>query len=716
MISGYHVPVRLQTRVLAETLALSLTVILLLSVMFFISMAGIRDMALVNSGTLGDSAAEISSYALEEQVTDNIARIASDMAVILDEKLLKIENHTRTTADIAGSIYTRKESYRPHPLPQALPGETPPPEPYLHTAPGVELAAIRAETELAGNIGDMLRQIMVVDPGITTSTIGGEAGYIIAMDAFPWPSKDFDPRTSPWYAGAREKSGLYWTSVYEDLRERGPAVACAMPFYDQSGGRNLFKGVARSTVLLADFTKIIDSAKVGRTGYVFLLDQAGWRLFSSGRMDVRIGGDGRIIGENYLESPNPRLRSLGLSMTLGAEGMTALEIDGIPVYAAYAPITTLGWSLGVAIPVQEIAEPAQLIKARIRSLTDSTADFMDRRVFLLAGHTALMLVLTLLIAAFLSLRFTRAVTKPILALNEGVREVSAGNLDREVLIKTGDELEQLAGSFNTMTARLREHIAAVAAATAEKERIATELNVATQIQTSMLPYIFPPFPDRDDDFDLYAAVHPAREVGGDFYDFFFIDDGHFAALIADVSGKGIPAALFMAITKTLIKNRLQTGAPPERALESINRQLCGNNIADMFVTLWLGVLEISSGRLDYINAGHNPPLLKTGERGFSFLASAPDLFLAGMEDTAYHRRQVFLKPGDTLFLYTDGVTEAMDTGGSLYGPGRLRAFLDAQGELSVRDLLNRLRADIEAFSQGAEAADDMTMLALRITR
>jgi sigma-B regulation protein RsbU (phosphoserine phosphatase) len=713
--------VNIKSRVLFQTFSAALAFTLLLSVMFFIALARIRNRVLNNAGTLGSRAAQISAAALEEQVTGNIARIASSWAVILDERLLKIENHTRMTADITDSIYSDKWAWHLKPLSYAAPGRLAPREPYIHTAPGVALSAVRAETDLAGNIGDILRQITVIDRAITTSAISGESGYIIAMDAFPWPSENLDPRLAPWYQGAKEKGDLYWTEIYADLRGRGPVVSCAMPFYDRSGGKRVFRGVACSTLLLSDFTKIINSSRAGRNGYIFLLDGSGTRLFSEGSVDVRIGKDGQIEGMNYLESGSPQLRNLALSMTLGASGMTRLEIDDIPVYAAYAPVETLGWSLGVTIPVEEVNVPAWRIGETILGISSEARGDMNRYIALFTAVSAAVLLCSLAVIAVLAARFTSSLTGPILALNEGVHEVSGGNLEREVSIKTGDELEELANSFNTMTSRLRLHIGQIARATAEKERIATELDVAARIQTSLLPRDFPPFPGYENEFGLYAAVYPAKEVGGDFYDFFFIDNDHFAVVIADVSGKGIPAALFMIITKTLVKNHLQSGEAPGPALQNINRQLCGNNQAEMFVTLWLGVLEISSGRLEYVNAGHNPPLLKSGGesapgKDFEFLALPSDLVLAGMEDTAYQSREIVLGNGDTLFLYTDGVTEAGDIGERFYGKERLREFMNALGGLPPRELITRLRSDIGAFSRGIEQSDDITMLVLRFGR
>jgi phosphoserine phosphatase RsbU/P len=705
---------KIKIRILIQTLSASLALIVVLGLVFFLSVAGIRRTVFANSSALGDSAADISGHTLEVRLTEMTNRAAQDLALIFDERMNKIENHTRMTADIAGSFYTASQGWTPKPLPRIRAGEIPPPEPYLYIVPGVDFSRIRAEAELAGNICEMLRQITVVDRGIATTAIAGESGYVIAMDASPWRWADYDPKLFQWYKEAKDTGGLYWTDLYEDRRGRGPVITCAVPFYDQTQGNRIFKGVARSTVLLSDFSRIIESTETGRDGRFFILNREGIMLYSSEGASITVGEGGVISGDNFLESPNPRQRSLGRSMILGATGMTELEMEGIPVYVAYAPVQTLGWSLGVAVSVQEVSAMVMLIENQIWKITDNTKAGMDRYILISAGIIALLLAATLIAIAFFAVRFTQSITGPILALNDGVREVAGGNLERAVTVRTGDELEQLASSFNMMTAQLRRHIEEIARATAERQRIDTELDIATRIQMSMLPVDFPPF--------MYARVYPAKEVGGDFYDFFFIDDDHFAMVVADVSGKGVPAALFMAIAKTIIKNRLQIGENPGSALEIINRDLCGNNIMDMFVTAWICVLEISSGELVYINAGHNPPLVMRHGNGFGFLISPPDLVLAALDDTRYHSRRMRLRPGDMLFLYTDGITEAesasataeADTGDEFYGKERLKAFLDANAGMPLREMIDKFRDDIAAFAGGAEQSDDITMMALRI--
>lgn len=244
----------------------------------------------------------------------------------------------------------------------------------------------------------------------------------------------------------------------------------------------------------------------------------------------------------------------------------------------------------------------------------------------------------------------------------------------------------------------------------ENARIESELTLATDIQANMLPRIFPPFPDHTE-FDIYATMNPAREVGGDFYDFFMIDDSHIAFVIADVSGKGVPAALFMVTAKTLIKDHAQLGLPPAEVFTRVNSILCEGNDAGLFVTAWMGVLDIQSGNLTYVNAGHNPPLL-CSEGKYSFLRSKPGFVLAGMDSIHYRQAALQMMPNDKIYLYTDGVTEATNTSYELYGDERLLSFLNAHSDSSGKTLLTAIRNDINSFAGDAEQFDDITMLHL----
>lgn len=277
------------------------------------------------------------------------------------------------------------------------------------------------------------------------------------------------------------------------------------------------------------------------------------------------------------------------------------------------------------------------------------------------------------------------------------------------------EVGNLARSYISMVKDLEKYVDNLRSITAEKERINAELNLASDIQAHMLPCIFPPFPDHDE-FDIFALMDPAKEVGGDFYDFFMVDNTHLAVIVADVSGKGVPAALFMVITKTLIKNYAQSKLSPSEVFTTVNRILCDGNDAGLFVTAWLGIFDCESGRLVYVNAGHNPPLLKTGNGEFEYLKSRPGFVLAGLESIKYTQNEITVKPGDRLFLYTDGVTEATDSGGGLYGEERLRSFMNAHKSDGVESLLQGLRRDIDVFVGDAPQFDDITMLILDIVK
>lgn len=247
----------------------------------------------------------------------------------------------------------------------------------------------------------------------------------------------------------------------------------------------------------------------------------------------------------------------------------------------------------------------------------------------------------------------------------------------------------------------------------EKERIGAELNVATQIQASMLPCVFPAFPEYKE-FDIYASMDPAKEVGGDFYDFFLVDPDHLALVMADVSGKGVPAALFMMITKTLLKNAAQSGLGSGAVLETVNNQLLENNEAGMFVTVWLGIYEISTGKLTAANAGHEYPAIKRADSSFTLLKDKHGFVMGGMEDVTYREYDLELHAGDILFLYTDGVAEATSKEKELYGTARMLDALNQKENADAKELLLTVRADIDLFVGEAEQFDDITMLALKI--
>ena len=279
-------------------------------------------------------------------------------------------------------------------------------------------------------------------------------------------------------------------------------------------------------------------------------------------------------------------------------------------------------------------------------------------------------------------------------------------------MKNNDEIKDLADSFSKMYHEIGEYIAKLETVTAEKERIGAELDVAAKIQTSMLPCIFPPFPNRDE-FDIYATMDPAKEVGGDFYDFFMVDEDHLAFVVADVSGKGVPAALFMVIGKTLIKDHTGLHDDLGEVFTEVNNILCASNSEEMFITAFEGVLNLKTGELRYVNAGHEMPFICRKNGVYEPFKVKAGFVLAGMEGIRYKSGSVQLQPGDRIFQYSDGVPEAMNEKNEQYGMGRLEKVLAQNSEKTPAELLPAIKADLDAFVGEAEQFDDITMLCIK---
>ncbi len=307
----------------------------------------------------------------------------------------------------------------------------------------------------------------------------------------------------------------------------------------------------------------------------------------------------------------------------------------------------------------------------------------------------------------------REVLLPILAVTDEAKRFADSNTPSDKLssIKKNDEIGVLAKAVNKMETDIMEYVENLTAVTAEKERIGAELSIATQIQANMLPSIFPAFPDRPE-FDIYATMNPAKEVGGDFYDFFMVDERHLAIVMADVSGKGVPAALFMVIGKTLIKDHTQPGRDLGEVFTKVNDLLCESNSEGLFITAFEGVLDLVSGEFTFVNAGHEIPFICKKGGSYEPYKIRAGFVLAGMEGMCYKCGSMQLAPGDRLFQYTDGVTEATDKDGKLYGMTRLGEILGQNASLPPTELLVRIKEDIDAFVGDAPQFDDITMLCL----
>ncbi|MBQ5863497.1 MAG: SpoIIE family protein phosphatase, partial [Peptococcaceae bacterium] len=299
------------------------------------------------------------------------------------------------------------------------------------------------------------------------------------------------------------------------------------------------------------------------------------------------------------------------------------------------------------------------------------------------------------------------VVRNIRKINESLAEITDGNLNVTVDVRDNEEFASLSDDINSTVATLKNYIDEAAA------RFDKDLEIAKKIQHSALPSVFPPYPNRKD-FSIFATMDAAKEVGGDFYDFYLLDENHLAFVVADVSGKGIPGAMFMMTSKTLIKSHAESGLAVNDVFTQVNAQLCENNEAGMFVTAWMGILDLETGLIRYANAGHNPPVVKHKDGTYEYLKGRANFVLAGMEGIRYKEQQLQLQQGDEIYLYTDGVTEAHDINNQLFGEDRLLVSLNETDGMSVDEICRKVKRDVDAFQGEAEQFDDITMLCVRL--
>ncbi len=420
------------------------------------------------------------------------------------------------------------------------------------------------------------------------------------------------------------------------------------------------------------------------------------------------------------EGPNSSMYILDPDEPLWVQGLIAPDTEGFHREGANVPIapqvshSEFGWLASCYEPVTDSAGN------RVASVgvdIDMNEVMAARHKFL--WQMLIYAIIAALVAVLISmLLMRRTVTKPLSLLSRAVDHFGGdeGRLTKDQVINlpihSRDEIGNLYQKTRSMEERLIDYMDNLAVVTAEKERIGAELSIASQIQADMLPRIFPPFPDRAD-FDIYASMDPAKEVGGDFYDFFLVDDTHLCLVMADVSGKGVPAALFMVIAKTLIKNQALLGRSPSEILANVNQQLCDGNEAELFVTVWLAVVDLTTGQGLAVNAGHEHPTLRRVGGQYELIQYRHSPAVAVMEGMRFRQHEFQLNPGDSLFVYTDGVPEATDAKNELYGAERMLAALNRDPDAAPEQVLSAVRQGVDAFVGDAPQFDDLTMLCLR---
>ncbi|MFC1580571.1 SpoIIE family protein phosphatase [Thermodesulfobacteriota bacterium] len=503
-----------------------------------------------------------------------------------------------------------------------------------------------------------------------------------------------------WFQIPKELNRPVWSEPYFDEGAGNIIMATySVPFYRNVKGGRQFMGVVTADISLERLQKIVESIQIEETGYGFLISKNGTFIthpveeLIMNQTIFSLAEEKKDRGK-MTELESEMMRKLGRKMI---RGLSDYETSFKSVkthkecWLFYHPIPSNSWSLGVLFPRDELLADIKFLKYFVLFLG-------------ISGFLVIYIVIRLI---------AETITRPLRALSKATEDIGVGNLDAELpVIKSQDEVGRLSTSFASMQRSLKEYIEELKETTAAKERIESELKVARDIQMGILHKIFPPFPDRED-FDIFATIEPAKEVGGDLYDFFFLDDDHLCFAVGDVSGKGVPAALFMAVSKTLIMTKATQGLTSEAVLTRVNEDLSLDNPSMMFVTLFLGILNIRTGELEYCNGGHNPPYILRKNGDVELIEMTGGMALGIIEDFFYQSKKVQIEDGDAIFLFTDGVTEATNTDEELFSEERLEKDLAELYEKPIHELINEVMVRIKAFAQGMPQADDITMMVLK---
>ena len=680
----------------------------------FSAMGALTSKLLDSSQKIGETAAEDSYSSMYEMTRTRLMELAAGRADLADDIFQNFQKSVVILAEEAELLYDSQDSY----------GEVsiPPPDVSNDGTLAVQLLysaetdpedpAIIAEAGLIGNMQDALYAVNDNSPNMVSDYIATETGIMMQADYISGAKFDseghilpYEAHERPWYIGVKATEKPFFTSVTKDAHTSRTGIICGAPIFHDGK----LVGVAGAGMYLDNVEAIVTGMDLGENGDAFILNQEGKVLFSTSGTGTLAA---TVDGKDLRTSENPVLADLAENAVAGQAGMEALEIDGRACYVAYSPMETVGWSFFTILPREDVEKPAKDLTQTITSLTQQSvneavhlADGVQQKLILLVF---LAVALALAVAVVLS----RLIVRPIRKLTKAVANVQGDDLDFQWDMDTGDETQVLADSFRSLTERMKTYIENIQRITAERERIGAELNVAAQIQADMLPCIFPPFPDKKG-IDIYAHMAPAKEVGGDFYDFFLLDDDHLALVMADVSGKGVPAALFMVISKTLIKDHAQITRSPKVILEKVNNILMANNAEEMFVTVWLGIMEISTGKITAANAGHEYPVVRGADGSFTLIKDKHGIVVGAMEDIKYRQYEMEIEPGGCLFLYTDGIPEATNEQEEMFGTGRMLDALNQDPNASPEKLLSNVMTSVNAFVGSASQFDDMTMLAMK---
>ena len=703
-IPGSWQRISIRTKILIVFLSLSMVALGILGYAAFSTMSDMGSYALTSSGQLGDRAVSDSTTALEANAEASLVRLATDQADISNVVFSQVDGEMDTIAGYAATVRAGPATTRPLYDQSERPQDPGSSSAYV-LSPGVTRAGVENELYSLASLDDVMGPMLASDPRITQIYVGTGSGILYVH---PWlntiPSS-YDPRTRDWYIRAVQSGDLSWSDPYIDASGKGLMVTCSRPVPASTGNSTW---VVAADVTLSTVNADIINTQIGDQGYAMLIDDRGNVIARPGISAGEKGWDESFEMENLLTSNNSAFAAVAQNMVAGQTGIARVPFSDGEKYVAYAPVKSVNWSVALVVPVDEVIAPAENTRGQIVNATSDTGVHLNQTMNSAKGLFIALFVLLFVMVAGLSVLFSQVITRPVAALKRGSEAIGAGDLGYRVEIHTGDEFEDLAHSFNTMAADLKEHMDELERTTAEKERFAKELEIAKGIQQSFLPDTAPDIAG----IEIAAKNIPALEVGGDFYDFIPLGKDRWGLVIADVSGKGVPAALFMALSRTLIRASTLANADPAVAIGHANQLICEDSKTDMFVTLFYAILDSRAMTLDYVNAGHNPPLLLKGTSSDVVLLKARGIALGLTDEMDLQSARMDLRPGDVLVLYTDGVTEAINDHEEEFGEQRLLSVIMENRTLPAAELLEKILNAISTFAGNRPQHDDITLLIL----
>ena len=658
------------------------------------------------------SISQVSGETMRQIVKNTMENTTELQANVADNDFSEVQNYTHMLGTLTREVFENKDALQQ--------GQIGLPDPANN---GVASAMVLFEEGVdytqseylgyAANLAAPMIAMLDNSEKIDGIYIGFADGTDLCVDEKPLLKLDekgepipFPVRERPWYVGAVEAGDIYFTGIMADAFSGDLVITCSSPV----SARGEFIGVVGIDVILESMGDFMRASQES-DGTVFVVNEHGQVILSSEK-------DGLFSATATEEAPD--LRTLGneelarfvdLALSEKTE-LNVINIDGTDYYIAGAPMPTIGWAVISIIDKTTTELPEKtMLSDYDRINAEASAKFRESSAR--TQHSGrLIMILVIFFSLSAAVIAAGRIVRPLEQMTENIIESGkTGQLfEMKDSYRTHDEIEVLAEAFDDLSKKTRQYIEDITEITKEKERVNTELNMANQIQSSMLPHIFPAFPNRHE-LDIYATMDPAREVGGDFYDFFLVDENHLALVIADVSGKGVPGALFMMVSKAILKNTAMMGKSPGEILTATNEMICSNNKMQMFVTVWLGILEISTGKIVAANAGHEYPALSQGG-AFALLKDKHNFIIGGMDGVRYKEYEIQMKPGDRLFLYTDGVPEATDTENRMFGTDRMLDALNAEPDVSPKRILENVRGSVDAFVKDSEQFDDLTMMCI----